>query len=575
MMADVLNSATRRIPLQFDKQGNPYFESVKSPDSFKQRALCVKPPHNVIPVIFVPGIMGTNLRLKDKKQVQAWAPPNGTLEGIGGAWKGARQSPETRQVLFDPNGTEVNLDGPCKISGDQYWVTTEEAKRRGWGALHADSYHSILQQLEISLNDQYSKPGRSPEHGNFLLPEIGLLSHLNNGEQTAPRAPGEPDYAAVAAAAVKAWNTTPPSLSEEEILRLDDYYYPVWAHGYNWLQSNEDSAKSLVEKIDQVIEHYQKTDYFDCEGKVILVTHSMGGLVGRRAAQLTPDKVLGVVHGVQPVAGAPVVYRRFRAGTEVGGFFDIEGAAVAAIIGWNAADITPTLACSPGPLELLPTRHYPPGWLKVAKKGSEEVLFSLPQTDPYEEIYSKTTDDCWWGMLDPALIDPANKLTSEESTPLQEHRNALDRANDFHNTLGLYAHPQTYGYYGIDEKKYRTFGHIHWQTSGDIPNDDVLPLIYQQDNQRSLTGKSTVPLYGEAGSPEVKFKLGNDRDQGGDGTVPQDSAKVLAQLQPAPKVVFRIAGFDHQMSYKDPYAIQATVYGIAKLVQLAAPATPL
>jgi len=270
-MADVLNSATRRIPLQFDKQGNPCFESVKSPDSFKQRALCVKPPHNVIPVIFVPGIMGTNLRLKDKKQVQAWAPPNGTLAGIGAAMKGANQSPAVRQMLFDPNGTEVNLDGPCKISGDLHWVTPEEAKRRGWGALHADSYHSILQQLEVCLNDQYSKPGRPQEHGNFLLPEIGLLSHLNGGEQAAPRASGEPDYAAVAAAAVKAWNTTPPSLSKEEILRLDDYYYPVWAHGYNWLQSNEDSAKSLVEKIDQVIEHYQKTDYFDCEGKVILV----------------------------------------------------------------------------------------------------------------------------------------------------------------------------------------------------------------------------------------------------------------------------------------------------------------
>ncbi len=574
-MADVLSTATRRVPLQFDKKGNPYFESVKSPDNFKQRALCVKPPHTVIPVIFVPGIMGTNLRLtKEKGGLNAWAPPNGMLEGLGAARKGAFQGLAERQILFDPNNTEVNPDGRCKVPDNLHWVNADEVKRRGWGALHADSYHFILQQLEMILNDQYSNPGLSKERGNFLLKEIGLLAHLNGGGQAAPRADKEPDYAKAAEAAVKAWGMTPPGLSQDEVQRLDDYYYPVWAHGYNWLQSNEESAKSLVEKIDQIIEHYKKTDYFDCDGKVILVTHSMGGLVGRRAAQMAPDKILGVVHGVQPVAGAPVVYRRFRAGTEVGGFWDIQGAAVAAIIGWDAGDITPTLACSPGPLELLPTKHYEPGWLKIIKKGSSDVIFSLPQADPYEEIYSKTTDECWWGMLDPGLIDPANKLTSDDSTPLEAHRKALRKAKGLHDTLGLYAHPQTYGYYGIDEKKFRTFGHVHWQASSNIPGEDVLPLLYQKDNQRTLTGKTTVPLYQDEDSPKVKFKLSNERDQGGDGTVPIDSAKVLAQLQPTPKAVFRMTGFDHQMSYKDEYAIQATIYSIAKIVQLAPPPKP-
>lgn len=168
-----------------------------------------------------------------------------------------------------------------------------------------------------------------------------------------------------------------------------------------------------------------------------------------------------------------------------------------------------------GRLELLPTKHYSPGWLKVVKKGGSDVIFSLPQADPYEEIYSKTTDECWWGMLDPELIDPANKLTTADNTPLEAHRNALDKSRDFHNVLGLYAHPQTYGYYGIDEKKFRTFGHIHWQASGRIPGDDVMPLIYQKDSQRTMTGKSTVPLYQGEYSPKVKFKLSNERDQGG------------------------------------------------------------
>jgi len=572
-MTDWVNAkATRRIKLEFDKNGNPQFKSTQSPESFKQGALCVKPPHTVIPVIFVPGIMGTNLRLKGGKG-NAWAPPNGKGAGVMAAMKGANQSPEQRQVLFDPNNTEVNPDGHCKVPDDLFCLTTEEAKRRGWGALHAESYHGILRQLEVSLNDQYSKPGQSKECGNFLLPEIGLLSQLGGGGNAQPRAKGEPDYAALAEETITAWGTAPSPLTQDELLRLDDYYYPVWAHGYNWLQSNEESAKSLVEKIDEVINFYNDSGYFHCDGKVILVSHSMGGLVTRRAAQLAEDKILGIVHGVQPVAGAPVVYRRFRAGTEVGGFFDIEGAAVAAIIGWNAADVTPTLACSPGPLELLPTKHYPSGWLKVAKGSGdkEELLFSLPQVDPYEEIYGKTTDDCWWGMVDPELIDPKGRLPETGETPSSAFKKSLKFAYDFHSNLDLYAHPKTYGYYGNDEKKYRTFGQVCWETNK-IQHGDVLTLVFNKDIDRNLTGKSTVPLYEEKDSPQVKLKLRNDRNQAGDGTVPFDSGAVLAKLQPPPKGIFAMGGFDHQMSYANKFAIRATIYGIAKLVQDAIPA---
>lgn len=563
--------ATRRVPLTFDDKGNPVFQSCTSPESFKQRALCVVPPHTVIPVIFVPGIMGTNLRLKSNPHIKSWSPPNGGLAGLGAAFNGMRQGPSERQVLFDPANTEVDPGGPYEVPSSLAWLDTKEAKRRGWGALHADSYHGVLQQLETSLNDQYSRPGLSEAQGNYLLPEIGLLGHL--GGNASDTADGRPDYGRYAREAAQAWGITPPPLSGDELLRLDDYYYPVWAHGYNWLKSNEQSARSLVDKIDAVIEHYRKSDYFHCDGKVILVTHSMGGLVGRRAAQLVPDKVLGVVHGVQPVAGAPVVYRRFRAGTEVGGPFDLEGAAVAAIIGWDAADITPSMACSPGPLELLPTQHYPPGWLQIVKgTGREErVLIELPQTDPYEEIYGKSTDDCWWGMVDPALIDPKGLMGDK---PLKHYRKALDEARGFHDRLGLYAPPYTYGYYGIDDSKYRTFGKVRWETEA-LPDGDALPLLINRDAERTLTGKAAVPLReGEQARSRVTLRLGNERNQAGDGTVPLDSARVLDRLDPPPQAVFRLEGINHQMSYANRFAIQATIYGIARLAQLAAPAQP-
>lgn len=52
--------------------------------------------------------------------------------------------------------------------------------------------------------------------------------------------------------------------------------------------------------------------------KVIIVTHSMGGLVARSACVLhgAEGKVLGVIHGVQPSVGSPAAYWRMKAGFE-------------------------------------------------------------------------------------------------------------------------------------------------------------------------------------------------------------------------------------------------------------------
>ena len=105
-----------------------------------------------------------------------------------------------------------------------------------------------------------------------------------------------------------------PPLTDDEFRRLGDYYYPVWACGYNWLDSNEVAADRLIKRINEVMDWYKKGKYWIPMGKVIVVTHSMGGLVARRAAQKAGDNILGVVHSVLPVGGAPVVYRRFRGG---------------------------------------------------------------------------------------------------------------------------------------------------------------------------------------------------------------------------------------------------------------------
>jgi pimeloyl-ACP methyl ester carboxylesterase len=54
--------------------------------------------------------------------------------------------------------------------------------------------------------------------------------------------------------------------------------------GYNWLRGNADSGIKTAKRISALMKRYQDQG-FQCE-KVILVTHSMGGLVARAVIHL-------------------------------------------------------------------------------------------------------------------------------------------------------------------------------------------------------------------------------------------------------------------------------------------------
>ena len=77
---------------------------------------------------------------------------------------------------------------------------------------------------------------------------------------------------------------------------------PVYAVGYDWRQSNKDSAGYLDTQITRILTQ-EKAENF------VLITHSMGGIVARACllanASGNSGKLLGVIHIVQPAAGAP------------------------------------------------------------------------------------------------------------------------------------------------------------------------------------------------------------------------------------------------------------------------------
>lgn len=87
---------------------------------------------------------------------------------------------------------------------------------------------------------------------------------------------------------------------------------PVYAFGYDWRQPNAASADRLKERVDEILDEEQASS-------VVLVTHSMGGIVARAAmldGVFRRKKVAGAVHIGQPVYGAPSAYRRFVEGIE-------------------------------------------------------------------------------------------------------------------------------------------------------------------------------------------------------------------------------------------------------------------
>uniref|UniRef100_UPI0035BF3751 esterase/lipase family protein n=1 Tax=Caldimonas manganoxidans TaxID=196015 RepID=UPI0035BF3751 len=272
-------SKARVIEPEFDHRGTPIWRSVLSPpdDTF---ALVYVIPTRIIPVIVVPGVMGSNLKPKDKGE--SWRMDS-KLTALSWATKSAKQ----RKTFLRPEVMVVDDDG--KVPTDMK-LPAEELKRRGWGEIAAMSYGSALRWLEEHLNDfgSYQNGLRAQLRREALGAQVG--------EQL---------------------------LSEDEVRLSYRYRFPVHAFGYNWLDDNAQSAQALGRRIDEIIERYNQREMSHgcplarCE-KVILVTHSMGGLVARYCSEVLGyrDKIYGIVHGVMPATGAAAVYRRMKAGTE-------------------------------------------------------------------------------------------------------------------------------------------------------------------------------------------------------------------------------------------------------------------
>jgi pimeloyl-ACP methyl ester carboxylesterase len=553
-MADHYDHAdpTRPLPCPVpDADGNFRATTTLSPVECKSRARLSIPSTSVIPVIFIPGIMGSNLRASTAKGAApnrelkpgeaAWRPPNGSIAALKEAklWKG--RPPAVRQRILDPAALEVDDSGDMLASHHSDVVFDRAVqKARGWGEVYCDSYGHLLRSLEVQLNT--------------------VFTHVDGGLKPRSSWRGVAEWKRYLWDVHNATGAT-VALTDGELKKVAQNHFPVYAMGYNWLQSNELSSERLEKRIKEIITFW--TDRKQKCTQVILVTHSMGGLVARACAKRIPEKVLGIVHGVMPALGAPVCYRRIACGTEPdnplnGPYGDFVAGKFAEIAGRTQADTTAVMATAAGPLELLPNNEYPKPWLHVTfdNYNNSTASLSLPRGNVYD-MYRDTTS--WFRMIDPALADPANKYGTPASVA-EKINKAIKQAERFHTTvLGDYYHPNSYAFYGNDAGQL-SFGTCRWHAPVRTMSPDTTIIRSGASLSRSEDGGRTVKFADES----IVHFTHSSQDVPGDGTVPRESG---VGPKGRLKEIYSTKGYDHQGSYGNDGMLALTVQLIARIVQ--------
>ncbi|MEJ5140484.1 MULTISPECIES: esterase/lipase family protein [Acinetobacter] len=486
----------------YNTENNEKFVSQTTPTKTETLCKVTLPAEYVIPIIFIPGIMGSNIKDKNTGQ-HVWYPPNTTKEGLDASTAGEQRDARTRQRELNPETTIVGQDGFIDEDDieDIKGFDRTKALNRGWGSVWWKGYSKILIYMETYLNQEIVKGTPSAKD----LKDPDFFS-------------GTKEWKKIVATKSKSWFGKSDKSKLEDIIedwgplkkdielltkelhgKLANYSFPIFAIGYNWLQDNDQSARYVAEMMNRFVKPQIKKEFPNQEfKKFIIVTHSMGGLVTRALIQndSVKDDILGVMHGVMPASGAPTVYQRIVRGWEGGEVVDGMLASYIAnksreVFGATSERLMPVLANSPGALQLLPFANFlqhkdqqgqqSKAWLTLSarNRNGQVVTARLPKEDPYGEIYTRT--DTWWSMINEQFLDPAGILNAQID---QENGIGIadfylinvKKVQDFHIKISDSYHQNTYAHYGRDEE-HLAYNEVLWSTEQSLPIDTAEDLI--------------------------------------------------------------------------------------------------
>ncbi|WP_133125849.1 hypothetical protein [Thalassospira marina] len=509
------------------------------------------PKDVVVPVVLIPGIMGSRLQETEGHDV-IWDPDDkkfmlftyGALGGVNPSRmdlagfidhaiedKIVRLSAAERKQLLI-GGTSFNKDylEPMEYSKNEnisdvssgFWGSQVE---RNWGSVSWSSYGPILQKLEQQFPQMLSLGVKQ------VNPEFNLVE------------------------------------------------MPVFALGYNWSASNDDSGKYAAGKIKKWVEKAkQRANEIgaQCPGAVVL-THSMGGLVARSAAMMhgAASDIFAVLHTVMPTDGAAAAYKRFHFGfehPEFSIFSPVDGAFERAgyvVLGRQGQLVTAILGHMPGGQELLPNKRYKDNdgkaqWLKVLNPernwavkwmADDEPFIELPKSDPYSEIYRR--EDRMYRAANPEWLFPEGMedLPSTKSG-FQYFAEVNEDAELFHDILVSSGdfHEVTYLCYS-DDRRLKTYDRIDWES------EKLLGSWGRDVNEKDVSADRTDDyrredvIFGSEEDKEISGGLtGTDfkiapADGAGDMTVPASAGRFVSAV-PASRRTGHKNGYMHEPALK-------------------------
>ncbi|HVE85301.1 MAG TPA: hypothetical protein VND93_20755 [Myxococcales bacterium] len=344
----------------------------------------------VIPIIFVPGIMGSRLK-KAKGGEKVWDPdaPIFMLKKYGMFWDtAAKKKKFAVGSKFDPEYLVPYADDK-EHNEDKFENDFPGASERGWGTVAWSSYGKVLTRLQT-----------------------------------------------------QAWS---PAIKAA-------FDMPVYAHGYNWSASNTHSGKKLKELIDSLKKKYAPhcehvVVVTHSMGGLVTASalheHSAASSILGVLHGVMPATGSGAAYW-RMKAGFERTDMKSRVAAWVLGS---NGEEVTALLG-NMPGGLQLL-----PSQLYTTNDGKPGWLQFADHDGK-VVASRPQTgDPYEEIYKNKTD-YWRAVnpafLDPGKKPGVGLVDGEETWAL--YCDYIDTAKGFHQRVKMDRPAPTQCFYGTGKK---------------------------------------------------------------------------------------------------------------------------